>query len=93
LLYEIAVQRAIGRAQEDVAEAERARRLLWLALGLAAVSALTIYAIGIGITAVALVTSAILVYAVLGWSRVLSGEERHAWASMISRTPPGAAAR
>ena len=85
LLYEIAVHRAIGQPQEDSAERERARRLLWLAVGLAGVSCIALYA-GLGIsTAVALVASAILVYAFLGWSKVLNGDERRAWASMLSR--------
>jgi O-antigen/teichoic acid export membrane protein len=86
LYYEIATRRAVGRSAEDFAEDERTRRLLWLTLALACSLGLTVL---VGQmrwpVVIALVAAALLVYAIVGWSKVLSGEERRAWLAVLSR--------
>jgi O-antigen/teichoic acid export membrane protein len=86
LYYEIATRRAIGRTAEDPGEEQRTRRLLWLSLGLASALGLTLWISGTTLTAgVALLAVAVAGYTFLGWSSVLSEEERHAWLSMVLR--------
>lgn len=86
IFYEIAIRRAVGRSVDDSAETERTRRLSLLAAGFGGVSALALW-LGRDIwpAAPALVTLGFLVYGLLGWTLVLSGEERSAWLSMLSR--------
>jgi O-antigen/teichoic acid export membrane protein len=86
LLYEIATRRAIGRSAQDVGEEERTRRLLWLTLGFAVSLGLMLWVAQLGWTVViTLVALALLAYAFVGWSKVLSDEERRAWLAMLSR--------
>lgn len=91
LYYEIATRRAVGRSAEDVAEEERTRRLLWLTLALACSLGLTAWVSGMRWPVViALVAVALLVYGILGWSKVFSDEERRAWLAVLSRARPRA---
>jgi O-antigen/teichoic acid export membrane protein len=89
LYYEIATRRAVGRSAEDSAEDERTRRLLWLTLAFAVSLGLAVWLdqarwqIVIG-----LVAAALLAYGIIGWSKVLSDEERRAWLNVLSRARP-----
>jgi len=89
LYYEIATRRAVGRSAEDFAEEERTRRLLWLTLAMALTLGLTAsvsyirWPIVIGV-----VVLAFLAYGLVGWSKVLSAEERRAWLAVLSRSRP-----
>ena len=86
LYYEIATRRAVGRSAEDFAEEERTRRLLWLTLALAGSLGLTVWASQIRWpVAAGLVAIALLAYGIVGWSKVLSLEERRAWLAVLSR--------
>jgi len=86
LLYEIATRRAVGRTVEDRSEEVRTRRLLWLTLSLAFSLGLALWISRAGWPVViALVAASMLAYAGVGWSKVLSDEERRAWLSMLSR--------
>jgi hypothetical protein len=86
LLYELATRRAIGRSVEDVGEEERTHRLLWLTLALACSLGLTSWVSQMRWSlAISLVAVALLAYAVVGWSKVLSDDERRAWLAMLSR--------
>jgi O-antigen/teichoic acid export membrane protein len=86
LFYEMATRQAIGRSAEDFAEEERTRRLLWLTLGLAGTLALSLRISQMHWPVViALVAAAMLAYAIVGWSKVLSDEERRAWLAVLSR--------
>jgi O-antigen/teichoic acid export membrane protein len=89
LYYEIATRRAVGRSAEDFAEEKRTRRLLWLTLALALTLGLTVWSsqmrwpVVIGLVALAL-----FAYGIVGWSKVLSDEERRAWLAVLSRARP-----
>jgi O-antigen/teichoic acid export membrane protein len=86
LFYEIATRRAVGRSAEDFGEEERTRRLLWLTLAFACSLGLTLWVSQMGWPVViALVAVTLLAYAVVGWFKVLSDEERRAWLAMLSR--------
>jgi len=86
LYYEIATRRAVGRVAHDRAEQQRTYRLLLLSAGLAAMLTLTLWVsarawpVGAGLIAVVL-----LLYVLLGWSQVLSVDERAAWLAVLSR--------
>ena len=89
LYYEIATRRAVGRPAEDSAEDERTRRLLWLTLALACSLGLTVWATQIRRpVVVGLVALAMLAYGIVGWSKVLSNDERRAWLTVLSRARP-----
>jgi O-antigen/teichoic acid export membrane protein len=86
LFYEIATRRAVGRSARDFAEEERTRRLLWLTLALTFSLVLTQAVSRMGWPVVmVLIVGAVFVYAVVGWSKVLTNEERRAWLSLLSR--------
>jgi O-antigen/teichoic acid export membrane protein len=86
LLYEVATRRAVGRSVVDGEERQRARRLFWLALGLAGVFGLALgVARDIWPAAAALVAIAVVAYVLLGWTKVFRDDERRAWLSMLSR--------
>ncbi len=86
MLYEWASRRAFGRCIPDMAEQERTRRLSWSSAGLAAV---LISSVSLDEAfrpaALAVVLAGFAIYAALGWSCVLSAEERHAWISTLFR--------
>jgi O-antigen/teichoic acid export membrane protein len=86
LYYEIATRRAVGRSAADLAEDERTRRLLWLTLALASSLGLSVW---IGQSrwpaVIGFVALALLAYGMVGWSKVLSAEERGAWLAVLSR--------
>jgi O-antigen/teichoic acid export membrane protein len=90
LFYEIATRRAIGRSAGDIAEEERVRRLLWLTLAFVSSLALTLW---IGplrwSVVIAFFAVALLAYGFVGWSKVLSDDERRAWLAMVTRTRVG----
>jgi len=86
LYYEIATRRAVGRSAEDFGEDERTRRLLWLTLALAGSLGLTVWVSQMRWPLViALVAAALLAYAIISWSKVLSADERRAWLAVLSR--------
>ncbi len=86
LLYEIATRRAIGRSAEDIAEEERLRSLLWLTLAFVCSLALMLWVGELRWSLVmALFPVALLAYGFVGWSKVLSDDERSAWLGMLSR--------
>jgi O-antigen/teichoic acid export membrane protein len=87
LFYEVATRRAIGRSARDIGEEERTRKLLWLTLGLTMSLVLTLAVSRMGWpVVVGLIGAALLAYAIVGWSRVLTNEERRAWLTLLSRT-------
>jgi Na+-driven multidrug efflux pump len=86
LFYEIATRRAVGRSPLDSGEEQRTRRLLWLTLWLSSVLVLTVTVGRIGRPVViTLIAAAMIVYAIVGWSSVLSSDERRAWLALLSR--------
>ena len=86
LLYEWVSRRAIGRYPPDPAERLQLRWLSWSGLGLAAALPVVIWlgqwswegALGLAIFGLA-------IYSALGWLRVLTDEERHAWRTLVLR--------
>ena len=86
LYYEIATRRAVGRSARDAGEEERTRRLLWLTLGLVISFVLTVSVSRMDWRiATLLIVLAMLAYAIVGWSRVLTSYERRAWMALLSR--------
>jgi O-antigen/teichoic acid export membrane protein len=86
-LYEWASRRAFGACDFDVAEWTRTRRLLWAGVGLASAVAGSVWLHhGSRSGAVALVALGLAVYAAVGWARVLSQAERHAWIGILLGT-------
>ncbi len=86
VLYEVASRQALGSAACDVEEKSRARRLTMASIALAAafLGALWLGRLSLP-AAFATITTALSVYALLGWTQVLSSAERHAWSTIVFR--------
>jgi O-antigen/teichoic acid export membrane protein len=86
VFYEVATRRAIGRSPRDRGEEKRTLRLLWLTLGLASALAVSQMVGKLGWPIVMVVVcTALLGYALIGWSGILTTEERRAWLALLSR--------
>lgn len=84
LLYEWATQRAIGRCTIDIAERARTKQLFLSGIGLAAASGCSAWLSHRSWpAAIAVVTVGLAIYTAIGWSRVLSPGERHAWIATL----------
>jgi hypothetical protein len=93
VLYEWVSRRAIGRYSVDAGERVQITWLWLTGVGLAAVMAGSIWLGGWSrLAAMIAVFVGLAVYTALGWERVLSPDERHAWAAMLfPNARPGSA--
>lgn len=91
ILYEWASRRVIGSCAPDLAEQTRTRLLSWSGVGLVATLSSAVFLDErYRPAALALVLAGFAIYAALGWSFVLSPDERHAWTSTLFRVRAGA---
>lgn len=86
VLYETVTRRALGRAASDDNERSRAGSLSLTGTGLVAAFLAALWIRDVSLPA-ALATAGLglAVYLALGWTRVLSPAERHAWATTVFR--------
>lgn len=86
MLYELVSGRALGSHRSDSVERRRTLDLAWSAGLLAAALLIALWLERTSsMAALVLVVMGLTAYTVVGWLRVFSKDERHAWTTMLSR--------